>query len=219
MKYLKYYLLALSIIILDQVVKLAVYYKMEMGLVGEIPIFGDWFKLHYTLNPGMAFGLEFGSIYGKLALSLFRLVAVFGIGYYLFVMAKRQVHSGFLWCFALILGGAIGNLVDSIFYGVLLGNAPYAESNPIFYPWFYGQVIDMFYFDIWEGQLPEWLPFVGGQHTSLWPIFNIADAAIFAAVTTILIFQKRFFPEEQTSKTEAEEPKSNTQDSSSLEIS
>lgn len=189
MKYTKYYLLSLGIIILDQVIKLVVHYNMEMGLAGQIPVFGDWFKLHYTLNPGMAFGMELGSEYGKLILTLFRLVAMVGIGYYLYYLAKKKIHPGLLWCVALILGGAIGNVIDSTFYGVLLDNAPYNASTP----WFHGQVVDMFYIDIWEGRVAEWVPLWGGQHIALWPIFNIADASIFVGVAIILLFQKRFF--------------------------
>lgn len=191
MKITKFYLLSLAIILLDQVVKLLVHYNMDMGLAGQIPVFGDWFKLHYTLNPGMAFGMELGSEYGKLILTLFRLVAMVGIAYYLYYLAKKRVHTGLLWCIALILGGAIGNVIDSTFYGVFLDNAPYNSVTP----WFHGQVVDMFYIDIWEGRVAEWVPLWGGEYMALWPIFNIADASIFVGVTIILLFQKRFFNE------------------------
>lgn len=206
MKYTKFYLLSLGVIILDQVVKLLVHYNMEMGLAGQIPVFGEWFKLHYTLNPGMAFGMELGSEYGKLILTLFRLVAMVGIGYYLYYLAKKRVHPGLVWCVALILGGAIGNVIDSTFYGVLLENAPYNASTP----WFHGQVVDMFYIDIWEGRVAEWVPVWGGQHIALWPIFNIADASIFVGVTIILLFQRRFFDD---SKSDVETTRSMENDS------
>lgn len=196
MKITKFYLLSLAIILLDQVVKLLVHYNMDMGLAGQIPVFGDWFKLHYTLNPGMAFGMELGSEYGKLILTLFRLVAMVGIAYYLYYLAKKKVHTGLLWCIALILGGAIGNVIDSTFYGVFLENAPYDASTP----WFHGQVVDMFYIDIWEGRVAEWVPIWGGEHMALWPIFNVADASIFVGVTIILLFQKRFFQEHETAE-------------------
>ncbi|MBW8051554.1 MAG: lipoprotein signal peptidase [Cytophagales bacterium] len=186
MKYYKYYILSFGIIILDQVVKLLIHFNMDLGPAGTIPIFGDWFKLLYTLNPGMAFGLEVGTNYGKLFLTLFRLVAMIAIAIYLLKLAKRQVHPGLLWCGALILGGAVGNVIDSTFYGVFLDNAPY--NAPI--RWFHGQVIDMFYVDIWEGWV--WIPFYGDFHLSLWPIFNIADASIFVAVVVILTMQKKF---------------------------
>ena len=189
MKYTKYYLLALLVIAVDQIVKLLVHFNMEMGLPGEIKLLGDVVKLHYTLNPGMAFGLELGSSYGKLMLTGFRLVAMVFIATYLYKLARRHVHPGLLWSMALILGGAIGNVIDSIFYGVFLNNAPYGVSTP----WFHGQVIDMFYIDIWEGIVPHWIPFLGGQPLSLWPIFNVADSAIFIGVALILLNQKKFF--------------------------
>lgn len=121
------------------------------------------------------------------------MVAMVGIAIYLYIMAKKGSHPILLWCIALILGGAIGNVIDSALYGVLLNNAPYDSPSP----WFHGQVIDMFYIDIWEGIVPDWLPFFGGEYYSLWPIFNIADASIFVGVTVILIMQKKFFKEDQ----------------------
>jgi signal peptidase II len=188
-KYAKYFLLSFVIIVLDQVVKMWVHFNMEMGIAGQIEVFGDWFKLYYTLNPGMAFGMQFGSEYGKLGLSLFRLVAMFFIAYYLYKLAKEKTHPGVLWSMAAVLAGAIGNLIDSIFYGVWLDNAPYNAISP----WFHGQVVDMFYIDIWEGRVAEWVPLWGGDYISLWPIFNVADASIFTGVAVILIFQKKFF--------------------------
>ncbi|QHL88162.1 lipoprotein signal peptidase [Nibribacter ruber] len=188
MKYTKYYLLTLLVIAIDQAVKMLVHYKMQMGLPGEIPVFGDWFKLHYTLNPGMAFGVEIGSDYGKLILTSFRMVAMVGIGYLVYYLVKTRAHQGLVWCVAAILGGAIGNLIDSTFYGVWFDNAPYGVVTP----WLHGQVIDMFYLDIWEGILPHWIPIIGGTPMSLWPIFNIADAAIFVGVLIIVLNQNRF---------------------------
>ncbi|MCK5702533.1 MAG: signal peptidase II, partial [Cyclobacteriaceae bacterium] len=123
MKYFKFYLLSIGVIILDQVIKLIVYYNMDLGQ--EFLVFGEWFKIHYTVNPGMAFGLEIGSEFGKLALTIFRLFAMVGIGYYLYNLIKNVVPQGLSWCIALILGGAVGNVIDSTFYGVLLeGNVP-----------------------------------------------------------------------------------------------
>lgn len=195
MKHSKYYLLSLGVILLDQAVKLIIHFTMDKHQ--EIPVLDDWFKLHYTTNPGMAFGLELGGVYGKLFLTTFRLVAMVGIGFYLYNLAKKGAKPGLLWCIALILGGAIGNVIDSTFYGVMLGiTAPGAST-----PWFHGQVIDMFYFDIWEGFLPHWIPLLGGQFYSLWPIFNIADASIFVGVAIILIMQKRYFSEGKPART------------------
>jgi len=192
-KYLKYFGVAFLVIAIDQLVKMLVHFEMDFGTPGQIPVFGDWFKLHYTTNPGMAFGMELGSEYGKMILTSFRLVAMVGIGYYLTYIIDKKNHPVYILCIAMILGGAIGNLVDSIFYGVWLDNAPYNAPTP----WFHGQVVDMFYFDLWEGYVPEWVPLWGGSYTALWPIFNIADAAIFVGVGIILIFQNRFFPEKQ----------------------
>lgn len=201
MKYSKYFLISAGVIVLDQVVKMLVHYNMDYGSSGQIHLIGDWFKLYYTLNPGMAFGLQLGSSYGKLVLSIFRLFAMAGIAYYLYHLIRKDSNKGLLVCIALILGGAIGNVIDSTFYGVLLNNAPANASTP----WFHGQVVDMFYFDIWEGFAPDWMPFIGGKYFSLWPIFNIADASIFIGVLIILVFQGKFFnkeEEKETSETE-----------------
>ncbi|MDN4165797.1 lipoprotein signal peptidase [Cytophagales bacterium LB-30] len=199
MKIFRYFLLALALIALDQAVKMWVHFNMDYGQAGQIPVFGEWFKLHYTLNPGMAFGMQLGSDYGKLVLTLFRIVASGAIAWYLYYLAKNhKAHQGFIWCMAMILAGAIGNVIDSTFYGVWLNNAPNAASTP----WFHGQVIDMFYLDIWEGYLPDWIPFWGGKYTALWPIFNVADASIFVGVGITLIFQGTFFGETEKQETE-----------------
>ena len=194
MNYWKFFGLAIAIIIIDQIVKLLVHAYLPYGMQGETRLIGDWFKLHYTLNPGMAFGLQLGSQYGKLVLSLFRLVAMGGIAYYLYYLIKQQEHPGYLYSVALILGGAVGNVVDSTFYGVFLNNAPAGSPTP----WFHGQVVDMIYIDIWEGFLPEWIPLFGGQFYAFWPIFNIADASIFVGISLIILFQKRFFKPKET---------------------
>ena len=184
----RYFLLSLLIIILDQAIKMAVHVYMEPGYYGQIEIIGSYVKLHYTLNPGMAFGIQLGSDYGKLILTSFRILAMFGIGYFLYKLTVNKSKPLLLTCTALILGGAIGNLIDSVFYGVLLNNAPLDAPMQ----WFHGQVIDMFFFDFWEGILPTWIPFWGGSYYST-PIFNFADAAIFCGVVTILFFQNYLF--------------------------
>lgn len=193
---LKYFLISLGVIVVDHAVKLIVHFNMVKGPSGEISIFGDWFKLHYLTNPGMAFGMELPFDNSKVFLTLFRIVAMFAIGWYLHYLYKKEASHGLLICIGLILGGAIGNLIDSVFYGVFLDNAPFDAPSP----WFYGQVVDMFYFDIWEGRLPEWIPLWGGKYTALWPVFNIADASIFVSICVILIFQKRFFKSEEVSQ-------------------
>ena len=199
-KYLPFYLIALGVIAIDQASKLLVFYNMDLNT--EINVLGNWFRIHYLLNPGMAFGLRWQSEYGKLALTLFRLLAMVGIGYYLYFLVKKGASKGLLICMGLILGGAIGNVIDSTFYGVFLDNA--LPGSPT--PWFHGQVIDMLYFPMVNGRYPQWLPMVGGESFQFFsPVFNIADSSIFLGVVTILIFQKRFFPprvkndEEETS--------------------
>lgn len=188
MKVYRYFLIALAVIIIDQTTKLLVHNNMY--LQQEINVVGDWFRLHYLLNPGMAFGIRWNNEFGKLTLTIFRIGAMFGIGYYLVKMARKDTHSGFLWCMGLILGGAIGNVIDSTFYGVFLNNHP-ADSPT---PWFHGQVIDMLYFPLFHFIWPEWMPYVGGDYFEFFsPVFNIADSSIFIGVVIILIFQRKFF--------------------------
>ena len=190
MKIYKYFLIALFVIIIDHASKLWVYNNMQLD--DDIYVIGKWFLLHYLLNPGMAFGLKWNSEFGKLALTVFRIAAMFGIAWYLYKSYTRHAHNGFLICLALILGGAVGNVIDSIFYGVLLNNAPAGSPTP----WFHGQVIDMLYFPLFEFYWPTWLPIVGGERFLFFsPVFNIADSSIFIGVVAILIFQKRFFNE------------------------
>src|SRR5688500_470221 len=190
MKVYKYFILALVIIIIDQASKLLVY--KYMYLHQEINVIGDWFRLHYLLNPGMAFGIRWNNEFGKLALTAFRIAAMFGIGYYLCKMAKRKAHTGFLWCMAFILGGAVGYVIDSIFYGVVLNNHPAGSPTP----WFHGQVIDMLFFPIFDYYWPDWVPVVGGDYFLFFsPVFNIADSSIFIGVVVILFCQRIFFKE------------------------
>lgn len=188
MTIIRYFILAFAVIMLDQTSKILVFNNMYLH--EEINVLGDWFRIHYLLNPGMAFGIRWENEFGKLALTIFRIGAMFGIAFYLWNVAKRNMHPGFLWCLGMILGGAIGNVIDSTFYGVLLNNAPADAPTP----WFHGQVIDMLYFPIFEFVWPEWIPFIGGSYFEFFsPVFNIADSSIFLGVVTILIFQKRFF--------------------------
>ena len=197
MKVLKYFIIAIIIICLDQASKLLVH--KYMYLHEEVNVFGEWFKLHYLLNPGMAFGIRWDNEFGKLALTVFRIIAMVGIGYYLYQMVQKKSHSGFLICLAMILGGAIGNVIDSTFYGVFLDNAPLESPSK----WFHGQVIDMLFFPIADFTWPEWFPYLGGDYFLFFsPVFNIADSSIFLGVISILIFQKRFFVEKETATTE-----------------
>ncbi len=185
----KYLIFSLVLIAVDQLSKLLVHKYMEPGFSGQIALIGSWLKLHYVLNPGMAFGMQLGHEYGKLFLTLFRLVAMFAIGWYLVHLARAGAAKGLLWALAMILAGAVGNVIDSTFYGVMLDNAPYGAPTP----WFHGQVIDMIFVDFWEGFVPDWVPVWGGQYYST-PIFNIADSCIFIGVCSILIFQGHFHP-------------------------
>ncbi|QRR02264.1 lipoprotein signal peptidase [Dyadobacter sandarakinus] len=184
---LPFLLFSLLLIVIDQASKLLVHHYMQPGFSGQIGLIGNWLKLHYVLNPGMAFGMQLGHEYGKLFLTLFRLVAMFAIGWYLVHLARTGAAQGLLWALSMILAGAVGNVIDSTFYGVLLDNAPYGSPTP----WFHGQVIDMIFVDFWEGFIPDWVPVWGGQYYST-PIFNIADSCIFLGVCSILIFQGSF---------------------------
>ncbi len=185
---IKYLFISLLLIILDQGTKMLVHYKMEPGFPGQIVLVGDWLKLHYVLNPGMAFGMQLGHEYGKLFLTLFRLLAMGVIGWYLVHLSLKGASKTLLLALSLILAGAVGNVIDSTFYGVLLGNAPVGSPTP----WFHGQVIDMIFVDFWEGFLPDWIPVFGGQYYST-PIFNVADSCIFIGVCIVLIFQGHFY--------------------------
>jgi signal peptidase II len=190
MKVAKYLLIALLVIVIDQTSKLLVYKYMYIH--EEVSVIGEWFKLHYLLNPGMAFGFVLDNEFGKLALTLFRIGAMAGIGYYLVRVIHRNAHPGFLTSMALILGGAIGNVIDSTFYGVLLNNAPLGSPTQ----WFHGQVIDMLFFPIIDFTWPSWVPYKGGDYFLFFsPVFNIADSSIFLGVVSILIFQRKFFAE------------------------
>ncbi|KQC00459.1 lipoprotein signal peptidase [Pedobacter sp. Hv1] len=183
--YTKPLLLIFLVLLADQVLK--IWIKTNMFLGQEFKILGDWFIIHFTENNGMAFGLEFGGEFGKLALSLFRVIAVAGIGYGLHYMIKRKYHRGLILNVALIFSGALGNIIDSVFYGVIFK----------YETLFHGRVVDMLYFPILKGVFPSWLPIWGGEQFEFFrPVFNIADTAISVGVIMILIFQKRYFKEE-----------------------
>lgn len=166
-------------------------------------VFGlDWFHIHFTENPGMAFGLELGGDYGKLILTSFRIVVVCFIAYYLGQLIKRKASFLLLACISLIFAGAVGNIIDSVFYGLIFSDSGsfHAPEVATFMPAeggyasvLHGKVVDMLYFPIYEGFLPEWVPMMGGQYFVFFqPIFNIADTSISCGVGLALLFYKRF---------------------------
>lgn len=198
---LKYFLFAVFLIILDQAIKLWMHFDVIPNHFGELDLIPGFLKLHYITNKGMAFGMELGGNYGKLVLTVFRLIAMVVIAWYLAKLAREKAHPGFLWSLSAILAGAIGNVIDSTFYGVFLNNAPFDAPSP----WFHGQVIDMFYAHGLDGYWPDWVPFLGGTYNNT-PIFNFADACIFCGVVSIFLFQKSFIDTKfQSSENQPEE--------------
>lgn len=185
-KHLPYVVVGL-ILLVDQASKLLV--KTQMYLGEYHYVLGKYFQLYFIENNGMAFGYEFAGEYGKLFLTLFRIVAVGFITYYIVqLLKKEETTKGAIVSLSLILAGALGNIIDSVFYGVLFG---YEKL-------FYGRVVDMLYFPLWEGYLPEWVPFIGGDYSIFFRhIFNVADMSISIGVGMLIVFQKRFFPQEE----------------------
>lgn len=192
------WLVILSVLLVDQVLKVLV--KTNMTLGQNIHVLGNWFILHFTENAGMAFGLEFAGEYGKLILTLFRLVAVVFIGIYLSRIINKNAPTGLVFCVSLIMAGALGNIIDSVFYGMVFSESTFYQAAVAFpegggYSSFlHGKVVDMFYFPIINTYLPSWVPFRAGEQFIFFrPVFNVADSAITTGVFVLLIFQKRFF--------------------------
>lgn len=214
-RFKKSILIIVLILIADQALK--IWIKTTMMLGDEIVIF-KWFILHFVENNGMAFGFEFAGEYGKMFLTLFRLVAVAGIGWYLFKLAKqKELPFGFIVSIALILAGAIGNIIDSLFYGMIFQDS-YGQISAIFpegggYSSFlHGRVVDMFYFPLIESRYPDWFPFIGGNPLVFFrPVFNIADSSITIGIFSILIFYRKYFNkvEEKSEETEGEQTEEN----------
>lgn len=188
-------IIVLLVLIIDQAIK--IWIKTNMYWHESIRI-TDWFFIYFTENNGMAFGME---IFGKLFLTLFRIIAVSVIGYYLVKIIKQKLKMGYIICVSLILAGAIGNIIDSIFYGVIFeASDPIARNVANFVPigegyssWFHGKVVDMFYFPIIQTTWPSWVPKIGGDEFIFFsPIFNFADAAISCGMIALIIFYGRY---------------------------
>lgn len=206
----------LLILIADQVLKIWV--KTHMPLSedwdqlhtmltpydrGIRPVGGSWFQVYFVENSGMAWGWELGGNWGKMALTLFRLIAVVAGVFIIRNFIRKKYHRGFIICAALIFAGALGNLIDSMFYGLIFDESTRFHVAQMFPPkgyagFLHGKVVDMLYFPIIKDKtLPGWIPFMGGQSFTFFsPVFNIADASISSGVIAILIFQKRFFKKE-----------------------
>lgn len=224
-------LIILGIIIADQALKIWVKTSMHYG--EYITLIPNWFRLYFIENAGMAWGWKFGGDWGKMALTLFRLVAViFGV-FYIRGIIRKQYHRGFIICVGLIFAGALGNLIDSLFYGLIFDKGMLVDpvtgmgsgysglanfSSKGYASFLHGNVVDMLYVPIIEDKtLPSWVPFWGGeQFTFFSPIFNIADASISVGVIAILLFQKRFFKKEQEISNPTVETSSNVNDTTQV---
>lgn len=190
-----------GIVLIDQILK--IWIKTHLMLGEEIPIFGERIMLKFIENPGMAFGMEFGGNWGKLALSIFRIVAVGGLLWYLVVLIKKKSNLFIITCISLIIAGALGNLIDCAFYGVMF-NESFGQVAEIFpdgggYAGFLcGNVVDMFYCPIIDTVLPEDFPFWAGEHIVFFrPIFNVADSAITITVFMMIVGFKKLMPKEE----------------------
>lgn len=191
----KAYLIVILVLLIDQISK--IYIKTSFMLNEEVKVF-DWFRIRFIENEGMAWGAEIPGTYGKLVLTLFRIVAVAGIGWWLYDSIKKKQSTYLIVSIALILAGAFGNIIDSVFYGLIFDHshgqvATLFSDNP-YGTVFHGKVVDMLYFPLFEGYFPSWFPIWGGEHYHFFnAIFNIADAAISIGVGILIVFNKKAF--------------------------
>ena len=191
----KVYLIVILVLLIDQISK--IYIKTGFMLNEEVKVF-DWFRIRFIENEGMAWGAEIPGTYGKLVLTLFRIVAVGGIGWWLYDSVKKRQSPYLIVSIALILAGAFGNIIDSVFYGLIFDHshgqvATLFSDNP-YGTVFHGKVVDMLYFPLFEGYFPSWFPIWGGEHFHFFnAIFNIADAAISVGVGILIVFNKKAF--------------------------
>ena len=181
------------VLLLDQILKFWI--KMNMTIGESFPVLGDWFQIYFIENNGMAFGWEFGAQFGKFALSIFRIIAVALLFYLIYYLSKKKIKFGPLLGISLITAGALGNIIDGMFYGLIFSESTFMQVATLFpegggYAGFLqGKVVDMFYFPLFT--FPEWVPFFGGQ-IFFSPIFNIADSAITIGFLYLIIFQWNF---------------------------
>ncbi len=189
-------LLIFSILIVDQVFKIII--KTSMVIGEEIPVLGTWFRIHFLENNGMAFGMEWGGETGKAALTIFRMLAIIGISWYLASIIRKKASLGLILSVSAIIAGATGNLIDSAFYGMIFSESWHTPATMFpegggYSSFLQGRVVDMLYFPVIETQWPDWSPIKPGQSFIFFrPVFNIADTSITTGVLSILFFQKRF---------------------------
>lgn len=183
-----------AVLIIDQIIK--IWIKTHMMLGDEFSVFGQWFYIHFVENNGMAFGMEMGGSAGKVFLSVFRIVAVIVIAYYLVRLCRRGGKTSLVACIALVWAGAVGNIIDSVFYGVIFDSS-WGQVATLFpeaggySTWLHGRVVDMFFFPLIESTWPQWVPWVGGESFVFFrPVFNFADASISVGVVLLLLFHR-----------------------------